>query len=122
MKYYLIIGYQTLEKFRDYGRIQLYFNDLLLEDFTADEENGITNIFHNTVINADTEMLDTIKHSKRPKEDIVESPLIYKGRTFHSVNELIDKQLLEVKSTLKNLKSPSSSSEEVSKILLNYLT
>ena len=35
--------------------------------------------------------------------------------------ELIDIQLLNVKSTLNNLKSSSSSSEEVSKILLNYL-
>ena len=35
--------------------------------------------------------------------------------------ELIDSQLLNVKSTLNDLKSSSSSSEEVSKILLNYL-
>jgi hypothetical protein len=69
MKYYLIIGYQTLEKFRDYGRIQLYFNDLLLEDFTADEENNITNIFHNTNINHDTRVFETMYHSKQPKEN-----------------------------------------------------
>ena len=36
--------------------------------------------------------------------------------------ELIDKQLSDVKFTLNNLKSSSSSSEEASKILLNYLT
>ena len=36
--------------------------------------------------------------------------------------ELIERQLLDVKSTIKNLKSSSSSSEEVSKILLNNLT
>ena len=48
---------------------------------------------------------------------------IFKSVNYYlKKNELIDKQLLEVKSTLKNLKSPSSSSEEVSKILLNYLT
>ena len=35
--------------------------------------------------------------------------------------ELIDRQLLDVKSTIKDLKSSSSSSDEVSKILLNYL-
>ena len=36
--------------------------------------------------------------------------------------ELIERQLLDVKSTIKDLKSSSSSSDEVSKILLNYLT
>ena len=36
--------------------------------------------------------------------------------------ELIDNQLLNVKSTINDLKSSSSSSEEASKILLNYLT
>ena len=36
--------------------------------------------------------------------------------------ELIEKQLLDVRKTINNLKSPSSSSEEASKILLNYLT
>ena len=34
---------------------------------------------------------------------------------------LIDIQLLNVRSTINNLKSSSSSSEEISKILLNYL-
>jgi len=36
--------------------------------------------------------------------------------------ELIERQLLDIKSTIDDLKSPSSSSEEVSKILLNYLS
>tara|TARA_B100001540_G_scaffold313065_1_gene335296 strand:+ start:260 stop:1393 length:1134 start_codon:yes stop_codon:yes gene_type:complete len=36
--------------------------------------------------------------------------------------KLIEKQLLDVKSTIKDLKSSSSSSGEVLKILLNYLT
>ncbi len=36
--------------------------------------------------------------------------------------ELIEKQLFDVKSTIKDLKSSSSSSDEASKILLNYLT
>ena len=36
--------------------------------------------------------------------------------------ELVEKQLLDIKFTLKNLKSSSSSSDEASKILLNYLT
>ena len=35
--------------------------------------------------------------------------------------ELIERQLLDVKSTIKDLKSSSSSSDEASKILLNYL-
>ena len=35
--------------------------------------------------------------------------------------ELVEKQLSDVKSTISNLKSSSSSSDEVSKILLNYL-
>ena len=35
--------------------------------------------------------------------------------------ELIDRHLLDIKSTIKNLKSSSSSSEEASKILLTYL-
>ena len=35
--------------------------------------------------------------------------------------ELMDRQLLDVKSTIKELKSTSSSSDEASKILLNYL-
>ena len=36
--------------------------------------------------------------------------------------ELIDRQLSDVNFTIKDLKSSSSSSEEVSKILFNYLT
>ena len=36
--------------------------------------------------------------------------------------ELIERQLFDVKSTIKDLKSSSSSSDEASKILLNYLT
>jgi len=36
--------------------------------------------------------------------------------------ELVEKQLSDVKSTISNLKSSSSSSDEVSKILLNYLS
>ena len=36
--------------------------------------------------------------------------------------ELIDRQLLDIKSTIDELKSSSSSSKEVSKILLNYLS
>ena len=36
--------------------------------------------------------------------------------------ELIDKQLLDIKNTIQDLKSPSSSSDEAAKILLNYLT
>ena len=36
--------------------------------------------------------------------------------------ELIDKQLLDIKNTIQDLKSPSSSSGEAAKILLNYLT
>ena len=35
--------------------------------------------------------------------------------------ELIDNQLLNIKNSIKNLKSSTSSSEEASKILLNYL-
>ena len=35
--------------------------------------------------------------------------------------ELVEKQLSDIKSTISNLKSSSSSSDEVSKILLNYL-
>ena len=36
--------------------------------------------------------------------------------------ELIERQLIDIKSTIDELKSSSSSSEEVSKILLNYLS
>ena len=36
--------------------------------------------------------------------------------------ELVEQQLFDIKFTLKNLKSSSSSSDEASKILLNYLT
>ena len=35
--------------------------------------------------------------------------------------ELIDKQLLDIKNTIQDLKSESSSSDEAAKILLNYL-
>ena len=35
--------------------------------------------------------------------------------------ELVDRQLLNIKSTLNNLKSSSSSSEEASKIIMSYL-
>ena len=35
--------------------------------------------------------------------------------------ELIDKQLLDIKNTIQDLRSPSSSSDEAAKILLNYL-
>ena len=36
--------------------------------------------------------------------------------------ELIEKQLSEIKSTINELKSSTSSSEEVSKVLLSYLS
>ena len=41
---------------------------------------------------------------------------------FLKKTELIEKQLFDVKSTIKDLKSSSSSSDEASKTLLNYLT
>ena len=41
MKYYLVIGYQTIEKWREYGRIQILLNGILLDDFVADNENQI---------------------------------------------------------------------------------
>ncbi len=47
---------------------------------------------------------------------------IYKSVYYFLKNpELVEKQLSDVKSTISNLKSSSSSSDEVSKILLNYL-
>jgi len=66
MKYYLFVGYQTIETFRDHGKIQIYFNNALLEEFSANEESGITDIFHNTSINVDTKIFETMYHSRAP--------------------------------------------------------
>ena len=52
MKYYLVIGYQTIEKWREYGRIQILLNGILLDDFVADNENQI-DISHKHNINLD---------------------------------------------------------------------
>ena len=41
---------------------------------------------------------------------------------FLNKPELINKQKKEIKNTLKNLSSPSSSSEEAAKIILSYIT
>ena len=38
MKYYLIIGYQTLGKFKKYPKIAIYHNDFLLDEFDANNE------------------------------------------------------------------------------------
>ena len=50
MKYYLVIGYQSIEKWREYGRIQILLNNNLLDDFPADNENQI-DISHKHNIN-----------------------------------------------------------------------
>ena len=44
MKYYLVIGYQTIEKWRNPGRIQLFLNDQLLDDFVVDSDKSVENI------------------------------------------------------------------------------
>ncbi len=68
MKYYLFIGYQTIEKFRDHGKIQIFFDNTLLEEFSANELN-IKNIFHNTNIDRHTRVYETMYHSKQPKRN-----------------------------------------------------
>ena len=67
MKYYLLVGYQTIEKFREFAKIQIYLNNRLLEEFICNETKTINNIFHNTAIEPKTDMLDTLYHSKQPK-------------------------------------------------------
>jgi hypothetical protein len=38
MDYYLIIGYTTYEKFKNFGKIQLFVDDFLIDEFEADNE------------------------------------------------------------------------------------
>ena len=66
MKYYLFIGYHTIEKFLQYAKIQVHLGDRLLEEFPADSTD-VTNIFHNTTIDKDTTLLDTLYHARQPK-------------------------------------------------------
>lgn len=42
MKYYLIIGYRTQEKHKEFGKIQVFANGKLIDDFVADNESSFT--------------------------------------------------------------------------------
>ena len=44
-KYFLFIGYQTFEKYQHFGKIQVYLNDTLLEEFDASNEES-TSVSH----------------------------------------------------------------------------
>ena len=70
MKYYLILGYETIEKFREFGRIQIFLNGTMLENFTADNEESISSVFHNTIIKKETTLDDTIYNSKQSKNEL----------------------------------------------------
>lgn len=41
MKYYLIIGYQLFEKYREFPTIRVYLNDAMLDEFLCDNEESI---------------------------------------------------------------------------------
>ena len=70
MKYYLIIGYQSLEKFRQYTRMQVFLNDIMLEDFDLNSEDSISNIFQNSSITDKTTLADAIHNSKQSKTNL----------------------------------------------------
>ena len=67
MKYYLVFGYQTIEKWRDFGRIQLFLNEQLVEDFPAENEKSYNKIFHNVVVNNETSINQYILDSNQDK-------------------------------------------------------
>ena len=87
MKYYLVIGYQVIEKWREYGHIQLYLNDNLLESFTADNEQGTEKICHNTTILDDTSLEKFLLDSKQPKATMFDRPFEYSGSKFSPIHD-----------------------------------
>ena len=70
MKYYFILGYESIEKFKQYGRIQIFLNGTMLENFSADNEESISSVFHNTIIKKETTLKDTIYNSKQSKNEL----------------------------------------------------
>ena len=92
MKYYLVIGYQVIEKWREYGHIQLYLNDNLLESFTADNEQGTEKICHNTTIVPDTSLENFLLDSQQPKATMFDKPFEYLGSKFSpTFDQIIEK-------------------------------
>jgi len=87
-----------------------YINYFLAKLFLKIKFVNILNIINNK------EIIPELIQGDCNSEEIFKSVYYFLKRP-----ELIKKQLLEVKSTISNLKSSSSSSDEASKILLNYL-
>ena len=95
MKYYLILGYETIEKFREFGRIQIFLNGTMLEDFPADNEESISNIFHNTTIENNTTLDKTIHNSKQSKTELETSNLTLAVQAVKSYAENFGKKTKE---------------------------
>lgn len=82
MKYYLVFGYQTIEKWRDFGRIQLFLNEKLVEDFPADNEKSNAKIFHNAKVHQSTNIEQYIENSKQDKKTMFMTDYVYKHFQF----------------------------------------
>lgn len=98
MKYYLVIGYQTIEKWRNPGRIQLFLNDQLLDDFVVDSDKSVENICHNTFIDRKKTLKDFIFDSQKSKNTMFTTPFDYAGSKFVGGNthiKLLERDLRE---------------------------
>ena len=79
MKYYLVFGYQTIEKWREYGRIQLFLNGQLIEDFPAENEKSTNKFFHNTKVDQSTNVEKYIESSKQEKISAFQTDFVFKN-------------------------------------------
>jgi hypothetical protein len=82
MKYYLVIGYQTIEKYEQYGSIQLFLNDIYLNEFQANSELFLDDILHNININKNTTLQNYVSSSKVKKVMYDNAVTKYDGREF----------------------------------------
>ena len=92
MKYYLILGYQTFEKYQKFGTVEIYLNDQLIDQFQSDQEQGTMNIFHNATVDKNTTLENYLKQSclTVSKEIHNLGPIIMNDKSYQfSGNQLI---------------------------------
>jgi hypothetical protein len=96
MKYYLVFGYQTIEKWRNFGRIQLFLNEKLVEDFPAENEKSYNKIFHNVVVSNETSINQYILDSNHDKSFLTNKhPPILSNKHTPKQFEYIDKNAVQ---------------------------
>lgn len=90
MKYYLVIGYQTIEKWREYGRIQLFLNEKLIEDFPAENEKSYNKFFHNVDVSNETSINQYILNSEQDKSFLTnkQPPIQFKNPLKNPIKKI----------------------------------